>query len=403
MILEIKKQIKKVIKIMMKISIDGKELTGIIEKVSCNMKKEGCLSKILLVDDGNNLQASVLKSEETYLEIYTDNYVSPLNRADSKLDQILFDFADLKLLINMKNEVTIEETEENILVQNNGKTIKLIKYDTLDFADFSFTLVDNTLMLEFNESEFQEIISNFSKFTGNEKNNDIMSSIHFNINDSRIEALDGHRLITRYLKVKEKIAKNGKIQIDARIKNDLGKVLDKKSVGTIQIIDGGKIVRVIGDGFRYNQRKKEKDFFNVNHMLSDDYNYSFNVDTQKILEHIKYYTDNVIDKKKYSTIVLFNISSDNITTYIENTRVKVSDKIAITNFKGEEKDLMIAFNPWFTLDALKIADGEEIYCTATTPESPLMIYSNSYSFLILPIKVNDERRAQLQEILDNEK
>ncbi|MEG1353659.1 MAG: hypothetical protein RR255_00035 [Bacilli bacterium] len=389
---------------MMKISIDGKELTGIIEKVSCNMKKEGYLSKILLVDDGNNLQASVLKSAEAYLEIYTDNYVSHLNRADLKLDKILLDFADLKLLTSMKNEVIIEETEENILVQNNGKTIKLIKYDTLEFADFSFALAnDNTLMLEFNESEFQEIISNFSKFTGNGKNNDTMSSIHFNINDNRIEALDGHRLITRCLKVKEKITENGKIQIDARIKNDLGKVLDKKSIGVIQIIDGGKIVRVIGDGFRYNQRKREKDFFKVNPMLSDDYNYAFNVDAKKMLEHIKYYTDNVIDKKKHFTPVLFNISSDNITTYIENTRVKVSDKLKITNFKGKEKDLIITFNTWSMLDALKIADGEEIYCTATSPTAPLMIYSSSYAFLILPIKVKDELKAQLQEILDNEK
>lgn len=387
---------------MMKISIDGKELKGIIEKVSYNMGKDGYLSKIMLYDNGNELYTSVMKNFESYLSIYTDNYTS-LNCLESKLEMILFDYADLKLLLNMKDEVIIEETTENILIQNKWKIIKLIKYDIICFPNFSeFIVGDDKTMLKFKESEFQEIISNFSKIANNSNLNKVLQSINFNIDDNRIESLDGQRIIVRQIAEEEKISENGKIQIDVRIEKDLKKVLNKKSSANITIVDSDSTIRITGTDFMYIQKKKEKEFFNINNFFTNDYDFSFCVDTQKMLEHIKYYTDNVIKKNGNHRALLFNIS-DTITTYAKNEHFEVSNKLEITNFKGKEKDLTIAFNPYFILDALKIADDTEIHCTVTGSKAPLMIYANKYSFLILPIKVKDELKAQLQEILDNEK
>lgn len=377
----------------MKIRIDGKELKGIIEKAVCNINKKAgspILHKVVLIDNGNDLKAYTTDMEG-YLEVSTSNYES----MESGI--IGIDEEDLKVLLKMNGDVIITEIEDNILVQNGKKSISLCKYDISEFPDIpEATYAD---VLQFSENEFQETINNLNTFTSDNENNKMMQAIHFNINDSRVEALDGHRIGLKTIKDEEKIVDDGKICIHNMIVSDLKKTLDKKSKEPIIISTSDKYIKVSGKEFTYIQKRLEGEYFRVNQMLTSDYDFSFKVDTQEMLSHTKYYTDNVIGKDDHKPVI-FNISAD-ITTYGKNARFEVSDTLEIKEHSG--KDITIAFDPYFVVDALKVADADEVVITGINPKAPIFITGNKYSFLVLPVNIKPETIDTMEKYLSKVK
>ena len=374
---------------MMKIRIDGKELKGIVEKAVCNMDKKAgspILRKVVLIDNGNDLKAYTTDMEG-YLQISTRNYES------MKSGIIGIDEEDLKVLLKMNGDVIITEIEDNILVQNGKKSISLCKYNISEFPDIpEATYTD---VLQFSENEFHETINNLNTFTSDNKNDKMMQAIHFNINDSRVETLDGHRIGLRTIRDEEKIVDDGKICIHNMIVSDLKKTLDKKSKEPVTISTSDKYIKVSGKEFTYIQRRLEGEYFRVSQMLTSDYDFSFKADTQGMLSHMKYYTDNVIGKNDRKPVI-FNISDD-ITTYGKNTRFEVSDTLEIKEHSG--KDITIAFNPYFIVDALKVADADEVVITGVNPKAPIFITGNKYSFIVLPVNIEPETNERMEKYL----
>lgn len=369
---------------MLKIKIEGKELRKIIENALCNMNKKAVfslLTKIIISDNGNKLTAYT-SDLEGYLEVYTNQYSSIATGS------IGIDEDDLKLLLKMSGEVIITEQEDSILIQHGKKNISLKKYDIADFP----TLPEDEFLdaLQFDENIFSETINNLVTFTSSNENNKVMECLHFNLTDNRIEALDGHRIGIKQIHESEKILGTGKILIQNTIVSDLKKALDKKSVSKITLSHGKKYVQVKGNNFTYIQRMVDGEYYKVRQMLANDYKLSFKADTNEMLSHMKYYTDNVIDKKDKTPVVL-KVTNNMVFTYAQNTRFEISDSMEVKEHTGE--DVVIGFNPYFFVDALKIADSETILIEGVNCKAPFCIRANQYSFLILPVNVNKEIEA----------
>jgi DNA polymerase-3 subunit beta len=369
---------------MLKIKVEGKELKGIIEKALCNMDKKAALpilTKIVLSDDGNKLTAYT-SDLEGYLQVNTNDYSS------IEAGSIGIDEEDLKVLLKMNNEVTITELEDSILVQNGKKNISLIKYDISDFPKMPEGEFLN--VLQFNENNFAESINNLVTFTSDNESNKIMRCIHFNITDSRIETLDGHRIGMKTINENEKIADEGKFLVTNKIFSDLKKTLDKKSSSKVVMSYSTKHILVKGANFTYIQRRVDGEYYKLDQMLTNDFKLSFKADTKEMLSHMKYYTDNVIEIINRKPVVL-KISNDTVLTYARNSRFEVSDSMEIKEHSGE--DISIGFNPYFLVDALKIADSDTVLIGGINSKAPFFINANEYSFVILPVNLDIEIEA----------
>lgn len=369
---------------MLKIKVEGKELKGIIEKALCNMDKKAAiplLTKVILSDDGNKLTAYT-SDLEGYLQVSTNDYLS------IEAGSLGIDEEDLKVLLKMTGEVIITELEDSILVQNGKKNISLIKYGISNFPKMPEDIFVDAL--QFNENNFAETINNLVTFTSDNESNKIMGCFNFNITDSRVETLDGHRIGIKTIKDNEKVTDKGSIIVMNTIVSDLKKTLDKKSELKVVLSHSSKYVKVIGNNFTYIHRKVDGEYFRVGQMLTSDFKLSFKADTEAMLSHMKYYTDNVIDKNDRKPVVL-KISNDMVLTYARNTRFEVSDSMNIKEHSGE--DISIGFNPYFFVDALKIADSDTVSIGGTNCKAPFFINANEYSFVILPVNLNSEIEA----------
>ena len=370
---------------MLKITVEGKELKGIIEKALCNMDKKAALpilTKVILSDDGNKLTAYT-SNLEGYLQVSTSKYISEGTPASVGIDE-----EDLKVLLKMTGDVVISETENNIMIKNGKKNISLMKYDIVDFPKFPEDIYIDSL--KYSEGEFLETINNLVTFTSENENNKIMQCIHFNLTDNRIEALDGFRIGMKTIQDSEKLINDGKILVYNSIVSDLKKTLDKKSQSVIVLSQSSKYIEVVGNNFTYIQKRVDGEYYRVGQMLTNDFKLSFKADTETMLSHMKYYTDNVIDKNDRKPVVL-KITNNTVLTYARNTRFEVSDSMEIKDHSGE--DISIGFNPYFFVDALKIADSDTVSVGGTNYKAPFFINANKYSFLILPVNLNSEIEA----------
>lgn len=366
---------------MLNITIDGKELKDIIEKVSAAMLKKATaptLGWVVLKAEGRKLSASVT-SIETWLEVNTDYFTS---LSDGK---VAIDKEDLKVITRMTGNVNIIEAEENVIIKNGKKTITLQKYDLSNYPELETE--ENTEKLRYTESELFETINNLSVFCSDDECNKMMQFINFNLRESRIEALDGHRIGLKRIEDTEKLCNDGNLLLHVMAVKDLKRALNKKSNNIVTITEGEKYIVVTGRNFKYYQWKIEGKYFMVSQLINNYYDYSFKADTTKTLAHFKYYIDNVISKSDRFPVVL-KIKNEKIITYGKNTRFETSDELEIKDFSGNE--VTIGFNPYFLVDALKIADADNVIISGNNSKTPIYMDADKYSFLILPVRVQKE-------------
>lgn len=366
---------------MLNITVEGKELKDIIEKVSAAMLKKvtvPTLGWVVLKAEDGKLSASVT-SIETWLEVNTD-YFTCLSEGELAIDKV-----DLKVITRMTGDVNIIESDENIIVKNGKKTITLHKYNLSNYPELEAE--ENTEKLKYTESELLETVNNLSVFCSDNEQNKMLQVINFNLKDSRVEALDGHRIGLKRIEDTETLCNNGSVMLHIMAVKDLKKALDKKSNNVVTIAEGEKYIVITGKNFTYYQRKIEGEYFKVGQMLNNDFSFSFKVGATETLEHFKYYTDNVISKTDRKPIIL-KIENDKIITYGRNARFETSDEFEITDFSG--KELTIGFNPYFLVDALKIADSDNVRIDGNNCKAPIMIEADKYSFLVLPVNIETD-------------
>lgn len=367
---------------MFKVTIEGRELKEIIEKALCNMNKKASISlfKKIVLSDNEGYLTAYTSDAEYFLQVKTKEYTS-----EGSTSSIGIDEEDLKVLLKITGIVTIIETEDAILIKNGKKNISLMKHDISDFPILPEGEYTNSLM--FKESDFTELINNLAIFTSDNDNNKIMQYINFNLADSRIEALDGCRIGMKTIQAVEKLVNDGNILVNNNITTGLKKTLNKKSDAKIIISQSDECIRVSGESFIYIQRKYDGKYFNISGMLTDEYDLSFKAETNEMLSHVKYYSDNVIAKSDKKPVV-FKITNDTLISYARNSRFEVSDSLEIKDHQG--KDLTIAFNPYFWLDALKVIDSDVFTVEGINSKAPFFISANTYSFIILPVNIREE-------------
>ena len=375
---------------MLKIKVDGKELKGIIEKTVCNMDKKASLAilrKVVLESQDGFLKAITDKNVEQYLEVRTDVYTSIED------GRIAIDEQDLKVIIKMTGNVELTEMENKIVVKNGKKNISLMKHDLTGFPDEPKE--DFNPKIQMQESELAEALSNLSVFLEMNSNNILFQCFNFNLLDGRIEALEGHRIGIKRIDDIEKVGV-GNFTLHGIIIADLKKTFNKKSKDNIVISAGEKYIKVAGKDFTYYTRVIDGEYFKINSMIKIDAQTECEINVADALGTVRYYTENVLTKADKTPIIL-KFANGSISTYSHNDRMEVADEIANSNFVGRE--MTIGFNPYFVLDALKIADSDNVNLELVNPKAPIMITAVEYSFLILSINVADGNMKRMEEYI----
>ena len=204
-------------------------------------------------------------------------------------------------------------------------------------------------------------------------------------NKLKVVALDGHRVSIRNVDLKDQTS-NANVIIPKKTLTKITNIINGTAEENLFIYPNENDIVFEFDNTVVNSRIIGGEFFQVERMLSDNYETKVKINRKDLLEVIKRASAIVHEGDKKPIIV--NIENDVMTISISSNISSFTNSIEIVK---EGKDIMIGFNPKFIREVIENIDDEEISLYLLNAKSPCFIRDDagSYVYIILPVNFNN--------------
>ena len=222
----------------------------------------------------------------------------------------------------------------------------------------------------------------------NNENMKVMTGelIEINNNNLRIIALDGHRISIRKIAL-EGEHENIKAVVPGKTLSEISKILSSEIADEVTIYFSNKHIVFEFSNTTVNSRLIDGEFYNVDQMISSDYETKININRRELLENMDSALPFITEKEKKP--VILNITENNMNISIKTTVGNMNTDMELVK---EGKDILIGFNPVLIMDALKVVEDENIDIYLFNSKAPCFIKNKeeSYLYIILPVNFNPE-------------
>lgn len=203
-------------------------------------------------------------------------------------------------------------------------------------------------------------------------------------NQLRVCSLDGHRISIRKVELND-VYSDFEVVVPGKSLNEISKILTGEADHDVRIFFSKNHISFEFDQTIVVSRLIDKKYFNVDQMLSNDYETCITVNKKILLESIERST--LLIKESDKKPIIFNISDGSMELIMNSSLGSMRDEIMVNQFG---KDIMIGFNPRFMIEALRVIDDEEIQLYTINAKAPCFIKNQeeSYIYLILPVNFN---------------
>ena len=377
---------------MMKFTIYAKVLKEMIEKAATTIDKKSVLENLkrlyMQIDENETLR--IWGSDLNHYTEVRNNSVYLTSPG-----VVGIDIDDIKIITKMTGEVTIEdvstENKRKINIICGKKTVSIPGYGN---TDIFLPDMDDTEMkiLNVKENWLLDTITKLSVFTTDNDRMKMQMVFNFNTKDKRVEALDGQRIGMRSLDSQTiyTVSDNrfDTVKLHKMCVPVFKKLLDKKSEREVIIFQDKKYVKVEGDDFTYIIRRIDGEYFNVESVLNIPERFRYIANRENFWEVMKYNDDLIKTSKCDRGYVIMHTENNIMYSYVNTGKYEALDEL-----EGKENnmndELYIGYNPKFLVDVFNIIDSDEPVCIGNNRVSPLILTGNEYSFLILPVNVNN--------------
>lgn len=299
---------------------------------------------------------------------------------------------EAKLFSEIIRKIGIDN-DSDILIKSNGNTIEiscdssLFRIQEKDPDQFpALPRIDEDKYITISQFALKEAIKYTIFSISPNDSNKMMTGELFEVNNNmlKVASLDGHRISIRntilntdYPSVRVIIPGKTLIEITKILPGDADKNVDiffSKNYAVFKFDDTVMVTRLI-DG----------DYFRIESMLSSDYETKITLNKKDFLDNIERST--ILIRENDKKPLVLNIVDSKIELKMNSIMGSMNSELMV-NKQG--KNLMIAFNPKFLMDALRAIDDEEIVLYMTNPKAPCFIKDDEekYIYLILPINFN---------------
>lgn len=218
----------------------------------------------------------------------------------------------------------------------------------------------------------------------NNENNKILTGELFEINgdEFKVASLDLHRVSIRKIQLKESYD-NLKAVIPGKTLSEVSKILTGGMEDDVEIYFTKNHVLFQLSNTIVISRLIEGNFYNINQMLTNDYETKVNVNKKDLLDCIDRAT--LLLREAENKPVIMNVKDNEIKMEMNTKIGSMDENIGI---EQEGKDLRIAFDPKFLIDVLRVIDEEQVSLYLFNSKAPCFIRDDSsYIYLILPVNL----------------
>ncbi len=322
-----------------------------------------------------------LTGNDMELGIETKVEGSILERGKIALDAKLF-YEIIRKLPDTESPVVITSDDkfnttiecENALFTIQGRDGEEFSYLPYIERDQYISLTQFTLKEAIRQTIFSIAPNDSNKMMGGE-----LLEVKDNI--LKVVSLDGHRISIRNITLKDSYEEH-KVIVPGKTLSEISKILTGDNEKEVLIFFSKNHILFEFDNTLVVSRLIEGEYFRIDHMLSSDYETKIKLNKRDFMDNIDRAMILIRDSDRKP--IILNVEEDNL-----NMKVKSSFGSMNADVMAYKtgKDIMIAFNPKFLLDALRVIDDEEVELYMMNPKSPCFIKDEegTYIYLILPV------------------
>lgn len=301
-----------------------------------------------------------------------------------------------KIALNAKlfSEIVRKLPDNDITITTNASNQAVITCEKSKFTISGQTGDDFPLLPEIEKQQsitisqftLKEVIRQTIFSISDNESNKLMTGELFEISDNNLKvvSLDGHRISIRNIELKD-CYENIKVVVPGKTLSDLSKILNGDTEDDVHIYFTNKHILFEFDQTIVVSRLLEGEYYNINQMLSTDYETKIQINKKEFLNCID--RASLLIRESDKKPIVINIQDEAMQLSIQSFIGSMKEEIYI---RKEGKDLLIGFNPKFLMDALRVIDDEVVDIYLVNPKAPCFIKdaSQSYVYLILPVNFN---------------
>jgi DNA polymerase-3 subunit beta len=288
----------------------------------------------------------------------------------------------IKKLYNEDIVINVNEQHQITIQSRNSETV-LQGFNADEYP--SIENIDDEPEIIIEQSRLKNMIQRTIFSLAVEETRPILTGALFQIRNNEITTvcLDGYRLGLR----KEEIDYQGQlidVVIPGKTLQEISRILvDEDHLVKIAITQE-KIMFDIG-GTQIISKTLNGDFINHQQIIPNNYNTRIKIDVKSIYESVERAW--LVAKEGNSKLVKFNIFDGKIIISSNSETGKFYEEIPVL-FEG--KELEIAFNSRYVMEALRVIEDTEAMIDFMTSVSPCVIKpleGNHYIYLLLPVRI----------------
>lgn len=284
-----------------------------------------------------------------------------------------------------EDEVSFEcDMNHNIMLKCGKSKFNI---SGLPSEEFSFLpVIEKNNKVVISQFTLKEIIRQTIFSTSENESNRILTGELFEIkgNSFRVTSLDLYRVSIRRTELTESY-ETIKVIIPGRTLSEISKILSGNIEDKAAMYFSSNHVLFELENTIVLSRLIEGNYYDINKMLSNDYETKIKINKKDLLGSIDRAT--LLLRESEKKPVVMNIEDGNVRLEM-NTKIGSMDESI--EIEKEGKDMLFAFNPKFLIDVLRVIDDEDIYLYMINSKAPCFIKNNeeSYIYLILPVNLS---------------
>ena len=291
-------------------------------------------------------------------------------------------FADFIGKISIFN-VTVQSDEKGIAIKYGDNATKM---QSLPADEFPFVGVEKgDDYVEIKESDLKNLISKTVFCCATDESRPILKGCLLETKGDKMEAtaLDGFRMAT--YECGRVGGVDMKIVCPARTLTEISRMIDAKDEN-LKLYVAKNTLSVEVDNTTLTSRLYLGEFVNKNNVFPPAFATELTVSRAELIDSME--RASVLTRGDKNNLVIFDIKADGIRLTANSDMGNVDEVIAI---ELEGKELKIAMNGKFMLEALKALDDERVKLSFNTPVAPFVAENTQTkmgTYLILPVRTN---------------
>ena len=280
----------------------------------------------------------------------------------------------ITLELNEKNQLKIKYTDSESILQC---------FPVLEYPGFK--KIDSNEYFGVEKKDLKDLINKTLFSVAVDDSRPILKGCLLEISEKDImsTALDGYRLAHIKKSITSSTVKTSVI-VPARSLSEISKLLDDSDEAVNIYIQKNYLMVDLGD-CKVITRLLEGDFLNYNQILSNSFDTEITVNKNQLEDALE--RASLLSKVGQNNLVKFDIK-ENILCLTSNSEIgNIKENV---NISLHGKELTIAFNARYFIEALRVTNDEFVKICFNTSSNPCIIKpleSEEYLYLILPVRI----------------